>query len=111
MKICFILCNKTAECTYLRYIQFKILQNRLVTQILLKKMGKSESESCLYYKERDTQVHALLYCPSTIQLWSNVEKWVRNDIQPHYKMCDWDKVFGNPMSSFITNAIILNTKK
>ena len=26
-------------------------------------------------------------------------------------MCDWDKVFGNPKSSFIINAIILNTKK
>ena len=27
------------------------------------------------------------------------------------KMCDWDKMFGNPKSSFILNAIILNTKK
>ena len=32
-------------------------------------------------------------------------------IQPHYKMCDWDKVFGNPKSSFMINAIIYNTKK
>ena len=111
MKTCFRLCYKTTECAYLRYIQFKILHNRLVTQTLLKKMGKSESESCLYCKERDTQVHALLYCLSSIQLWSNIEKWVRKDIQPHYKMCDWDKVFGNPKSSFIINAIILNTKK
>ena len=109
MKTCFSLCNKTTECTYLRYIQFKILQNRLVTQTLLKKMGKSESDACLYCKEIDTQVHTLLYCISTIQLWSNVEKWVRKDIQSHYKMCDWDKVFGNPKSSFIINAIyILN---
>ena len=30
---------------------------------------------------------------------------------PDYKMCDRDKVFGNPKSSFIINAIILNTKK
>ena len=88
-KTCFRLCNKTTECTYLRYIQFKILHNRLVTQTLLLKMGKSKSESCLYCKGKDTQVNTMLYCPSTIQLWSNVEKWVRNDIQPHYKMCDW----------------------
>ena len=26
-------------------------------------------------------------------------------------MCDWDKVFSNPKSTFIINAIILNTKK
>ena len=26
-------------------------------------------------------------------------------------MIDWDKVFGNPKSSFIINAIVLNTKK
>ena len=74
-------------------------------------MGKSEVLSCLYCKEKDTQVHAILYFPSTIQLWNNVEKWVRNDIQPHYKMSDWDKVFGNPKSSFIINVFILNTKK
>ena len=61
--------------------------------------------------EKDTHVHALLYCPSTIQLWSNVEKWVRKDIQSHYKMCDWDKVFGNPKSSFIIKVTIFNTKK
>ena len=74
-------------------------------------MGKSESDACLYCKEIDTQVHALLHCPSTIQLWRNVKRWIRKDIQPHYKMCDWDKVFRNPKSSFIIIAIILNTKK
>ena len=84
----------------------EILHNRLVTQTLLKDIGKY----CLYCKEKDTQVHALLYCPSTIQLWSNVEKWVRKDIQRHYKMCDWDKVFGKPKSSFIINAVILTAK-
>ena len=36
---------------------------------------------------------------------------MRKDIQPHYKMCDWDEVFGNPRSSFIINSIIINTKK
>ena len=82
-----------------------------MTQTLLKKMGKSESDACLHGKEIDTQVHALLYNPSTIQLWRNGERWVRKDIQLHYKMCDWDKVFGNPKSSFIINPIILNTKK
>ena len=63
-----------------------------MTQTLSLKMGKSEYVSCLYCKEKDTQVHALLYCPSTIQFWSNAEKWLRNGIQPYYKMSDWDKV-------------------
>ena len=66
IKTCFRLCNKTKECTYLRYMQFKVLHSRLVTQTLLVKMGKSESDSSLYCREKDTQVHALLYCPSTI---------------------------------------------
>ena len=74
--------------TYLRYIQFKILNNRLVTQTLLKKLGKSESESCLYCKEKDTQVHVLPYCPLTIQLWRNVEK-------------GWEKLF-NPITKCVT---------
>ena len=89
IKTCFRLCNKITECTYLRYIQFNILHNRIVIQTLLLKMGISESEPCLYCTEKDTQVHTMLYCPLTIQLWSNVEKRVRNDIQPHYNMCDW----------------------
>ena len=59
-------------------------------------MGKSESESCLYCEEKDTQVPALVYSPSTVQLWSNVGKWMRKYIQLHDEMCDWDKVFGNP---------------
>ena len=82
------------------YIQFKIHQNRLVTQTLLMKMGESESESSLCYKEKDKQIRVSLCCPSTIHLWSNIDKWVRKDIQPRYKMCDWDKVLGNPKSSF-----------
>ena len=38
----------------------------------MKNMGKSESESCLDCKEIYTQVHSLLYCPSTIQLCNSV---------------------------------------
>ena len=72
-------------------------------------MDISESY-CLYCKAKDTHVHILLYCPSTIQLWSNVEKWMRKYVQPHFKMCDWDKVFGNAESPFIINVIILNTQ-
>ena len=65
--------------TYLSFLQYKILHNRFVTQTLLKEMSKTESESCLYCKEKYSQVHVLIYCPSTIQLWSNAEKWVRKE--------------------------------
>ena len=41
------ICNKAIECAYFRGMQFKVLQNRLVTQTLVMKMGKSESDSCL----------------------------------------------------------------
>ena len=56
----------------------------------------------------DTQVHTLLYCPSTIQLWSKV---LRKGTRPHYKLCDWDKVFGNLESSFMIHVIILSKIK
>ena len=32
MRTCFIFCNRKTECTPLRYMQFKIVHNRLVTQ-------------------------------------------------------------------------------
>ena len=57
MKTCFRLCNMTTECTYLRYIQFKILNNRLMTQTLLLKIGISESESCLYCKSKKIDMY------------------------------------------------------
>ena len=47
---------------------------------------------------------------SILTFWQVWQSRVGNDIQPHYKMSDWDKVFGNPKSSFIINVIILNTK-
>ena len=62
-----------AKHAYLRYIQFRVLHNRLVTQTLLHRMGKSESESCLFCKEKDSQEHVLLYCPSTIQPRSEIK--------------------------------------
>ena len=80
VKTCLIVRNKTTECTYLRYIQFKILNNKLVTQ------SPAYTSTC----------NALLSLNHSTLEGSNVEKWVRNDIQPYYKMSDWDKVFAIP---------------
>ena len=68
------------ECAYLRYIQFRIVTNSLVTQTLLQvsKKGKSESDSCLYCKEIDTHEHELLYCPSFNSgiMWMNEKRYL-----------------------------------
>ena len=50
--------------------------------------------------------HAVRYFDDLMAVLKNGGEKVFN-----LKMCDWDKVFGNPKSSFIINAIILNTKK
>ena len=39
---------------------------------------------------------------------SNVEHSVGKDIQPRFRMCDWDQVFGNLRSSFKINVVILS---
>ena len=98
----------TTDCACLRHMLVKILvqDNRLVTHTLLHNMGKSESESFLYCKEIETQVDELLYVlRSTIHYWNIVDKWMRKNIQPHYKMRDWDKVFANSQSSFTINVV------
>ena len=70
-------------------------------------MGKLEFESCLFCKEIDTQVYGLLYYPSTMQLWNYVENRREKISNLITKTCDWDKVFGNPKSSIITNDIVI----
>ena len=49
----------TTERTYIKNIQFKILHKEIKDSDLIKENGKSESKSCLYCKEIDTQAHAM----------------------------------------------------
>ena len=106
--------HKIPKCSYNRYVQFKIMHDRLNTRQLLCKMNIFENNLCLYcLTEIDTTLHALIDCPSTALLWREIEIWLRRNIDTHTKISNKEKIFvyqeKNP-DSFIINVIIMNTK-
>ena len=67
----FKITQKLPKCVYNRYVQFKILHDRLHTRLLLHKMKILNTNECLYCKEQtDTTIHALLECPEMAYLES-----------------------------------------
>ena len=77
----FKITQKFPKCVYNRYVQFKILHNRLNTRQLLHKMKILNTNECIYCKEQiDTTVHVLLECPETANLWRHAELWLREHI-------------------------------
>ena len=65
----FINIQKIPKCSYNKYVQFKIMHDRLNTRQLLYKMNIFENNFCLYClnkNEIDTTLHALIECPSTV---------------------------------------------
>ena len=61
-----------------KYVQFKIVHHILNTRQLLFKMNITETDKCFYCKNTiDSTFHALIACPPTAHLWSQVEIWLR----------------------------------
>ena len=112
----FINIQKIPKCTYNKYVQFKIMHDRLNTRQLLYKMNIFENNFCLYClneNEIDTTLHALIECPSTALLWREIEVWLRLNVDAHIKLSNKEKIFGyqeKNQNSYIINLIIMNTK-
>ena len=91
----FKITQKSPKFVYNRYVQFKILHDRLNTRQLLHKMKILNSNECLYCKKQiDTTVHALLECPETANLWRHIELWLSEHIDRNIKISDKEKIFG-----------------
>ena len=91
----FKITQKVPKCVYNRYVQFKILHNRLNTRNLLHKMRILNTNECVYCKNQiDTVIHALLECPETTNLWRQVELRLREQVEQSIKISDKEKIFG-----------------
>ena len=110
----FKITQKLPKCVYNRYVQFKILHDRLNTRQLLHKMKIFNTNECLYCKNQiDTTIHALIECPETANLWRQAELWLREHIDRHIKISNKEKIFGIPVKnniSFQINIFIISTK-
>ena len=103
--------NFIVDDIYLRHIQFRTLHYRYFTNDFLETTGIKDNNVCSMCKpEKDSNFHMLIDCPKTINLWLEVEIWIRTLGMERYCLTDRRKILGDLENSGQIN-IILNTKK
>ena len=104
--------QKMKEGSFTKYLQFKLLHNRIVTNKKLFAMGLSESSNCPYCNNIDETIdHAFLNCRAVTNLWMEVERWLRQVIDGGIKISDIEKIMGTGSLDDIIDKTILATKK
>ena len=99
------------EGSFTKYLQFKMLHKRIVTNKRLYEMGLSETKICPYCGFiEETVEHAFLQCISVRNFWNEVEQWLRRTIDGGIKISDIDKIMGTGSLEDITDKTILATK-
>ena len=96
------------------WFQYRLIHRILGTQNLLFKMGISTSSTCrLCNTAPETIIHLFCKCPKTIDLWEQLECWIKNmtghrpNLQNHDKILGYLKFGSNYLP---INTIILVTK-
>ena len=98
--------------TYLKYIQFRTLHHRFFTNEKLHKMGIKKSNLCSFCKAHvDSVEHMFLHCDISLELWEEVENWIRLLGMENYNMSASKIVLGDLENAHFINTIILLTKK
>ena len=100
------------EGAYTKYIQFKLLHRRIVTNKKLCDMGIKENSMCTYcLEEVETIEHAFLHCNAVTKLWKEVEAWLRLHVDVHISLNNVDKILGTPKGDNLVYKTIMATKK
>ena len=104
--------QKMKEGSFTKYLQFKLLHNRIVTNKKLYTMGLSETSNCPYCDNIDETIeHAFLNCRVVTNFWKEVERWLRQVIDGGIKILDIEKIMGTGSLDDIIDKTILATKK
>ena len=88
-----VLFNATKE-TRLRTLQWKILHNIYPTNILLYKMGKSDSSNCNHCNVRDFIEHFFCNCIIVRNIWIQAEAKIVSIIGYNFILTEIHKLFG-----------------
>ena len=81
--------NSFIDCSYMKYMEYKMIYHRVVTHNKLCKMK----------------------CPCITDIWKQIELWLQNYIGLSSKMNDIDKVSGTKKGNGILDTTILMVKK
>ena len=94
-----------------KYVQYKMIHHRIVTNKTLYKMKIKECQFCPHCKNiEETIEHAFIECKMAKKIWTNVEKWLQQYIERNIKISDIDKIFGMNMQRNFIDKTILATK-
>ena len=92
---------------YTKYIQFKLLHSRIVTNKKLYGMGLILSNLCPYCVIAiETLSHAILECPFVINFLRDVENWIKTLDDPHTTIGEVEKIFGTNNTENIINRVV-----
>ena len=104
--------HKMKEGSFTKYLQFKMLHKRIVTNKKLHTMGLSETNNCPYCGQTEETVeHAFIQCATVRNFWNEVERWLRQVIDGSIKISDIEKIMGTGYLENITDKTIIATKK
>ena len=103
--------KKFSPTVYQHYNQFKLIHRRTINNCLLKKMGITEDENCLFCKDHiETIEHIYISCNNTVRIWNETISWVRNLYDPHFIISDQENIFGCISNDQICHTLIISVK-
>ena len=104
--------QKMKEGSFTKYLHFKMLYRRIVTNKKLLEMVISESSHCPYCEEQEETIeHAFLYCESVKNFWRDVENWLKLHIDRTIKIPDIEKIMGTGHLENILDKTLIATKR
>ena len=87
--------HRMKEGPFTKYLQFKLLHNRVFTNKKLYDIGISENSSCPYCDEQEeTMEHAFLNCNSVKEFWNELERWLRTHVDYSITIPNIEKIMG-----------------
>ena len=112
METAFLHLHKISEGSFDKYIQFKMLHRRIITNKKLLDMNIRNDSKCPYCEAAiETIEHAFLECPEVITLWKDIERWLRAHVDSKISISDTDKILGQGSTNSIVEKTITATKK
>ena len=97
---------------FYKYIQFKMLHRRIITNKKLLDMNIRNDSKCPLCDEAiETIEHAFIKCPNVTTLWKDIERWLRAHVDSKVSISDIDKILGQGLNNSIIEKTITATKK
>ena len=104
--------QKMKEGSFVKYLQFKMLHKRIVTNKLLCEMALTDTTKCPFCEEpEETIEHAFLFCDMVKNIWREVEQWSRVHIDGTIKISNIEKIMGTSSTGDLLDKIIIATTR